>query len=109
MRVLMKVEFPVEAGNAAIMEGTLPKTIESILQEQNPEAAYFFASNGKRAGLLFLDLKDPSQIPALAEPWFLAFNASIEIQPVMNREDLKKAGPGIDRAVKKYGQPQMAV
>jgi hypothetical protein len=109
MRVLLKVEFPVEAGNAAIMEGTLPKTVESILQEQNPEAAYFFASNGKRAGLLFLDLKDPSQIPALAEPWFLAFNASVEIQPVMNREDLKKAGPGIDRAVKKYGQPEMAV
>ncbi len=109
MRVLMKVELPVEAGNAAIMEGTLPKTIESILQEQNPEAAYFFTSNGRRAGLLFLDLKDPSQIPALAEPWFLAFNAGIEIQPVMNREDLKKAGPGIERAVKKYGQPQMAV
>ncbi len=109
MRVLLKVEFPVEAGNASIMEGTLPKTIESILQEQNPEAAYFLASNGKRAGLLFLDLKDASQIPALAEPWMLAFNASIEFQPVMKLDDLKKAGPGIDRVVKKYGQPQMSV
>ncbi len=109
MRVLLKVEFPVESGNAAVIEGTLPRTIESILQEQNPEAAYFFASNGRRAGLLFLDLKDPSQIPALAEPWFLAFNASIEIQPVMNREDLKKAGPAIERAVKKYGHAQVTV
>ena len=103
MRVLLKVEFPVEAGNVAAKGGTLGKTIQSILDEQKPEAAYFLASNGKRAGLMFLELNDASQIPALAEPWFLALNASIEIQPVMTPEDLLKAGPAIDEAVKKYG------
>jgi hypothetical protein len=50
-----------------------------------------------------VDLKDPSHIPALAEPWFLAFNASAEIHPVMTPEDLAKAGPAIERAAKKYG------
>lgn len=103
MRILMKVEFPVEAANAAMKAGSMPKTIQSILDEQKPEAAYFLASNGKRSGLLILDLKDPSQIPALAEPWFLAFNASVEIQPVMTPADLAKAGPAIEQAVKKYG------
>ena len=103
MRVMLKVEFPVEAGNAAIRNGTLSKTIQSILDEQKPEAAYFLASNGKRCGLIVLDLKDPSQIPAIAEPWFLALNASIEIQPVMTPADLTKAGPAIEAAVKKYG------
>jgi hypothetical protein len=48
-------------------------------------------------------MQDPSQIPALAEPWFLAFNATIEAQPAMVAEDLAKAGPDIERAVKKYG------
>ena len=38
----------------------------------------------------------------LAEPWFLAFHASIEIVPVMTAEDLKKAGSAIEKAVKKY-------
>ena len=102
MRVLLKVEFDLEAGNAAIRNGTLPKTIQSILDEQKPEAVYFLASNGKRTALIVVDLKDPSQIPALAEPWFLALNASIEIQPVMTPADLAKAGPAIDAAVKKY-------
>jgi hypothetical protein len=104
MRVMLKVEFPVEAGNAAIKAGTLPATIQQILDEQKPEAAYFMASNGMRSGLLFLDLKDPSKIPALAEPWFLALNATVEIQPVMTPADLQKAGPAIEQAVKKYGK-----
>lgn len=102
MRVLLKVEFPVEAANAAIKAGTLAQTIQAILDEQKPEAAYFLASNGNRSGLLVVDLKDPSQIPALAEPWFLALNARVELQPVMTPADLAKAGPAIEQAVKKY-------
>ena len=103
MRILLKVEFPVEAGNAAIRDGSLGKIIQSILDEQKPEAAYFLTSNGMRSGLIFLDLKDASQIPELAEPWFLALNATVELQPVMTPEDLAKAGPTIEQAVKKYG------
>jgi hypothetical protein len=103
MRVLLKLEFPVEAANAAMKAGSMPRTIQAILDEQKPEAAYFLDSNGMRSGLLVLDLQDASQIPALAEPWFLAFNASIELHPVMTPADLAKAGPAIEQAVKKYG------
>jgi hypothetical protein len=47
-------------------------------------------------------MQDASQIPAIAEPWFLAFNASVEIHPVMIPDDLAKAGGAIENAVKKY-------
>jgi hypothetical protein len=104
MRCLMKVAIPVETGNAAISDGSLGKTIESILADLKPEAAYFAGDNGKRTGFIFFDLKDASQIPAVAEPWFLAFDAHIELHPAMNLEDLKNAGPGIERAVKNYGR-----
>lgn len=103
MRFFMKVTFPVEAGNKAAKKGSLGKVIKSILDEQKPEAAYFVASEGQRTALLFVDMKDTSEIPALAEPWFLALNASIEIQPAMNPEDLEKATKHIEKAVKKYG------
>ncbi len=103
MRFLLKAEWLVEAGNAAIKDGSLSKTIESILDDLKPEAAYFLASNGKRTALLIVDMKDASQIPALAEPWFLAFKASLEVVPVMVPEDLKKAEPDIKKAIKKYG------
>jgi hypothetical protein len=103
MRFLLKVNIPVESGNAAAKAGKLGTTIQSILAELKPEAVYFTDNNGQRTGYLFLDLQDASQIPAIAEPWFLAFNASIEIHPVMVPEDLAKAAPAIEKAVKKYG------
>lgn len=102
MRCLLKVSIPVEAGNVTISDGSLPKTVETIINELKPEAAYFAEENGKRTGFVFFDLKDPSLIPAVAEPWFLAFNAQVEFHPAMNLEDLKKATPGIEKAVKNY-------
>ena len=103
MRIFLKVEIPVEAGNTLAKKGKLGETIQSILKEQKPEAAYFTEMNGNRTGLIFLDLADPSEIPAIAEPWFLALNAKIEFHPVMIPADLAKAGPAIDKAAKKYG------
>ena len=104
MRMLLKVNMPVETANAAAKAGKLGSTIQSILTDLKPEAAYFTDDRGQRTGYLFLDLKEASQIPALCEPWLQAFNAAIEIHPVMIPEDLAKAGPAIEQAVKKYGQ-----
>ncbi len=103
MRTLLKISIPVEVGNARIKDGSLPKTIQAILAEQKPETAYFYEENGERTGWIVVDLQDPSQIPAVAEPWFLAFNAAIEFHPAMSAGDLEKAGPAIEQAVKKYG------
>src|SRR5690242_21509982 len=80
MRFLLKVNIPVETGNAAAKAGKLGATIQSILADLKPEAVYFTDDNGQRSGFIFLDMQDASQIPAIAEPWFLAFNASVEIQ-----------------------------
>ena len=103
MRFLLKVKFDTATANAAIKEGRLGDIIKSILEDLKPEAAYFVAEDGKRTALIFLDMDDPSQLPAVGEPWFLAFNASIEVVPAMTGEDLAKAGPAIEAAVKKYG------
>ena len=104
MRILMRASIPVEAGNAAIKAGTLASTIEKILADLKPEAAYFYADDeGNRCGSVIFDMKDASQIPAVAEPWFLAFNAKVSFRPVMNPADLAKAGNGIAAAVKKFG------
>lgn len=105
MRMLLRVSIPVETGNASAKAGTLGSTIEQILADLKPEAAYFFADdNGQRSGSIVFDMKNSSEIPRIAEPWFLAFNAKVSFRPIMNPEDLAKAGPSIGEAAKQYGK-----
>jgi hypothetical protein len=103
MRVLLKAQISLEAGNAAIKDGSIGEKIESIIADAKPEAVYFLAEDGKRTTLMFLDIQDASQIPQLVEPWFLAFNASVEITPAFTPEEMPKVMSGIEEVVKKYG------
>jgi hypothetical protein len=105
MRMLLRVSIPVEAGNAAVKAGTLGSTIERIVADLKPEATYFFADDdGQRSGSIVFDMKDPSQIPAIAEPWFLAFSAKVSFRPIMTPQDLATAGPSITKAAQQYGK-----
>ncbi len=91
MRTMLRWTIPVERGNDAIKDGTVMQIIESMLQELDPEAAYFFPEDGKRSGLIVFDMTDPSQIPQIAEPLFMSVNAAVEFLPVMNPDDLRRA------------------
>jgi hypothetical protein len=105
MRMLLRVSIPVETGNAAAKAGTLGSTIERILADLKPEAAYFFADdNGNRSGSIVFDMQDTSQIPAIAEPWFFAFSAKVSLRPVMTPQDLAKAGTSIAQAAEHYAK-----
>jgi len=105
MRMLMRVSIPVDSGNAAAKAGTLSSTIERLVADLKPEAAYFFADDsGNRSGSIVFDMKESSQIPSIAEPWFLNFNAKISFRPVMSPQDLAKAGPSLAKAVKQHAK-----
>jgi hypothetical protein len=62
---------------------------------------YFSETNGKRGGIFVVDLADPSQIPALAEPFFLTFGATVKFRVCMTPEDLARSN--LDELGKKYG------
>ena len=90
MRVLMKVSIPVEAGNKALKDGSLPNTIMGFVEEVRPEATYFVTDGTKgRTGYFVFDLKESSYVPPLIERFFSNLDASIEITPAMDVEDLK--------------------
>lgn len=100
MKILQLVTIPHEAFNAAVQDGTAGEKINRIVETINPETIYFTEYNGKRGVVLVVDLPDPSKIPALAEPWFLTFNADVHFQVAMTPVDLKNAG--LDELGKKW-------
>ena len=103
MRVMIKAIFPVESANKAITDGSLGDTLGSILGDLKPESTYFGLQEGARTAFVVVDVTDSSELPRLVEPFFLAFNASVECFPVMVPEELMTAGPDIGAAVQKYG------
>ncbi len=90
MRMLMKVRVPVSGGNRGIVDGSLPSTILTFVDQMKPEASYFTAEHGERCLLFIFDLQDSSQLPGLCESFFQGFDAAIEIAPVMNLDELRK-------------------
>jgi hypothetical protein len=89
MRMMMRARIPVEAGNVGLTEGTLPATLQEVMALVDPEAVYVGTDQGLRCVTIVFDLKDSSDIPAVTEPFFQQANASVELLPVMNQDDLR--------------------
>jgi hypothetical protein len=103
MRFMLSFRMPTETANAAIKEGTFPQTMQSIMEDLKPEAAYITDIDGARGGILIINMDDASESPGIAEPLFHALGATIKLQLVMTPEDLQKGTPALEQAAQKYG------
>ena len=92
MRMLLTVEMPHEPFNTLVRKGKAGELLGKIMDEIRPEAAYFTEQDGKRGAILVVDVKEPSRVPSLAEPFFLTFNADCKFRIAMSPDDLAKAG-----------------
>jgi hypothetical protein len=101
MRMLLNISFPHDPFNAAVKDGTAGQKLGRIIDETKPEAIYFTEQQGGRGAVMIVNMSDPSNIPALAEPWFLTFNATVEFRVVMTPDDLQKAS--LEEVGKKWG------
>jgi hypothetical protein len=90
MRVIARINVPVEPGNRAIKDGTLGTIMQRAAERWKPEAMYFTAFDGHRTAIMVFDLPDASDLPPFAEPFFRELNADVQIAPAMNGDDLQK-------------------
>jgi hypothetical protein len=101
VRILINVTIPHEPFNTLVRQGKAGEVLGRILDETKPEAVYFTERGGRRGAVVVVDLPDASKIPALAEPWFLAFNADCEFGVAMTPQDLQNAG--LDKIGARWG------
>ena len=91
MRMLMHIKLPLGPFNSAVRDGSIEPKMKRILEATNPEASYFSEQDGHRGGILIVNVNEPADVPRLAEPWFLTFNAEVEFRIAMTPEDLAGA------------------
>ena len=90
MRTLLKACLDTTAGNKAIQNGTINKVLGQTVERIHPEASFFATENGKRTAFFVFDLKEVSNIPAIAEPFFIELGAEVTFTPCMNADELQK-------------------
>ena len=88
MRILITFSMNPEKGDQLIKEGRIGASLGGILDELQPEAAYFTDVAGTRGGFLVVNMEDASQIPDITEPLLLEVGATVHMQPAMTREVL---------------------
>ena len=101
MRMIIEATMPPEPFNSYVKNGTAGQRLQKVLDALKPEAVYFTARDGHRHATLVVEVTSASQLPALAEPFFLEFEAMVDVQMAMTPEDL--ASSGLDTMGDKWG------
>jgi hypothetical protein len=91
MKMLVNVIFPIEPFNSMVRNGTVGEIIGRVVDDIKPESVYFCEQEGNRAAVMIVEVPDASAVPAIAEPWFLNFEAHCEFRIAMTPDDLQRA------------------
>jgi hypothetical protein len=103
MQFIVKARIPLETGNQLMQDPSFGQKMDSVMQDLKPSAVYFTLENGQRTILMVVNIQSSHDLPAFAEPLWLAFKADVEFLIAMGQDDFAKAQPHIAKAVKKYG------
>lgn len=92
MRMLLNVRIPNEPFSSFVLDGTAGDVLGKILEEIKPEAIYFTEVDGARGAVVVVDVAAASDIPRIAEPFYLALDAECEFRIAMTPGDIQQAG-----------------
>jgi hypothetical protein len=93
MRVLITAHIPTNEASAKAFKESPAATmaaIEAYIKLSHAEAAYFGEKDGNRTAYFLADLPSADMIPVMAEPLFINMGATVNIQPVMTFEEVKR-------------------
>ena len=102
MRFFLKATMPVKAGNALLRDPEMGSKMESLMGDLKPEAAYFCIEGGQRTAYFVVNMENAEEMPRLAEPLWLSWEADVELIPIMTGEDLEKGLAVMPEILQKY-------
>jgi len=99
---MLTFRIPPEEGNAGLKDGRFTPTFQSIMEDLQPEAAYFGPIEGARGGYLVVNIDDAPEFCAYAEPLFLGLGATVQIHPVFTPDEVPRVVEIMESAIQKY-------
>ncbi|MFJ4097753.1 hypothetical protein ACIPYS_39850 [Kitasatospora sp. NPDC089913] len=90
MRALLEIELDTQTANRAVADGAIMARFNQIMADLKPEAAYAFPRNGRRCQIVVVDVADEAAVVAICEPFWLEFNAHIDMHICMTPDDLRE-------------------
>jgi hypothetical protein len=90
MRFLAEITVPACKGNTSIEDGTMAGKIQQIMNNLEPEAAYFGIKYGQRTMFFIFDIPSVDKLPLSFEPFWADLEANVSITPVMTKSELEK-------------------
>ena len=76
--------------------------MQAVMGDLKPEAAYFTIDGGQRTAYFVVNMESATDLPRIAEPLWLSWNADVTVSPVFLPEEMEAAMPAIAEIVKKY-------
>ena len=105
MKMLVNVTCPIEPFNSMVRNGTAGEIIGRVIDDIKPEIIYFTEQDGNRGAVMVVEVPNASDIPSIAEPWFLNFEAICEFRIAMTPDDLMKSN--LSKLAEKWKEVQM--
>jgi len=65
MRTMVKFTIPTQEANPLVKDGSIGQTMDSLMGNLQPEAAYFGPIDGKRGGFIVINMEEGSGLDPL--------------------------------------------
>lgn len=103
MRMMLKFRFDAESGNEILRSGRINTLLQQIMEDLKPEAAYFYAEEGQRAGHFIINAQESVDVVRVCEPFWFGLNADVELIPVMSGDDMQNGLGALQGIIQRYG------
>ena len=81
MRTMVKFTIPTQEANPLVKDGSIGQTMETLIGNLQPEAAYFGPIDGKRGGFIVINMEEGSDVVTKLEHLWLELGATDRTLP----------------------------
>ena len=106
MRFLMRIQMPTEVENPEMADPGFQEKMRGLLLTVNARSATFGVTDGRRVDHIIIDVQDPAELPAIAEPFFRWLKVTPEFLHELPPEQAQAIKPRAEAVMRQNAKPR---